>query len=152
MGTLMDAHRKVALFACGVMLLITSTAAGAQCTAETEVGRRLVVTYATHNTDARPAGVPVVSADRVRVLTDPADSGVCSRLFGVFWAQWQNPDEPKPGWHWTYYQVGDHYYVVAHRTTPPVTQNVDGTLSISLNWSPIFVVDGSYRVVASIAR
>lgn len=124
----------------------------AQCTGETETGRRLVLEYATRYTNARPAGVPVVTADRVRALTDPADGAVCQQLFYVFWGQWNNPEEAKPGWHWTYYQVGDLYYVVAHRLAPPVSRNADGTFNITLGWTPIFVIDRSYTLIASVAR
>jgi hypothetical protein len=144
-------NRTLILLASGA-LLFASRPAGAQCTTETEIGRRLVLTYATQSTSARPAAVPVVSAGRVRLLTDPDDGGVCAQLFTVFRAQWRDPDAPRADWHWSYYEVGDQYYVVAHRTTPPANRNADGTFNISLNWSPLFVVDRSYRIVASIAR
>jgi hypothetical protein len=138
---------------CGAALAVLAPAAArAQCTGESETGRRLVMEYATRYTPPRPAEVPVVAADQVRPLTGAGDAAVCARLHDVFWAQWRNPDEPKPEWHWTFYEVGDLYYVVADRVTPSVTPNADGTLNISLHWSPIFVVDRGYRVVASIAR
>lgn len=123
-----------------------------QCTSETETGRRLVFAFATQPTRARPASIPVVGAEQVRLLTNPADSGVCAQLFNVFWGQWQNPDEAKPEWRWTFYQVGDLYYVIAHRTTPPVRRNADGTLNVSLSWSPLYVMDRSYRIIGSFAR
>jgi hypothetical protein len=139
---------------CAAFLMVfgATATASAQCTSETETERRLVIGYATQYTNARPAGVPVVSYDQVRPLTDPNDSAVCQQLFQVFWGQWANPEEAKPEWHWTYYQVGDLYYVVVHKTTPPVRRNADGTMNISLNWNPIFVMDRSYRIIASIAR
>jgi hypothetical protein len=140
------------LIACCGILLSHPPGAGAQCTAETETGRRLVLNYATQATNARPPAVPVVSASQVRALTNPGDSAVCQQLFYVWWGQWNEPGEAKPGWAWTYYQVGSQYYVVAHKTAAPVSQNPDGTLNISLNWSPIFVLDGSYQLVATIAR
>jgi len=139
------------VLACSTIVL-TAGSAAAQCTGETETGRRLVLGYATQYTNARPAEVPVVGAREVRLLTDDYDSAACARLFSVFWSQWQNPEEPKPDWHWTYYQVGAQYYVVAHRVGEPVKRNADGTFNISLNWSPLFVIDSSYRVVARIAR
>jgi hypothetical protein len=148
----MAVNRMLVLLASGAVLLFGPSAARAQCRTETEISRRLVVTYATQSTSARPAGVPVVSADRVRLLTDPDSGGVCAQLFAVFRAQWRDPDDPRADWHWSYYQVGDQYYVVAHRTAPPATRNADGTFNISLNWSPLFVVDRNYRVIASIAR
>lgn len=143
---------RTLLIACCGILLFDPPRAGAQCTLETETGRRLVLNYATQNTNARPLGVPVVSPAQVRALTNPGDSAVCQQLFNVWWAQWNDPEEAKPGWAWTYYQVGSQYYVVAHRTTEPVSRNPDGTFNISLNWSPIFVIDGSYRLVSTIAR
>jgi hypothetical protein len=147
----MFAIRTLLIACCGI-LLFNPPVAGAQCTAETETGRRLVLNYATRTTNARPTGVPVVSATEIRALTNPGDSAVCQRLFDVWWAQWNHPEEPKPGWAWTYYRVGTLYYVVAHKTTEPVSRNPDGTFNISLNWSPIFVLDESYRLVATIAR
>lgn len=140
------------LIACCVILVFDPAAAGAQCTAETETGRRLVVDFATQHTNARPTGVPVVAASQIRALANPGDSGVCQQLFSVWWAQWNNPDEPKPVWAWTYYQVGDLYYVVLHKTPPPVSRNADGSVNISLNWSPIFIIDRSSRLVATMAR
>jgi hypothetical protein len=146
----MNIIRKLVL-ACSAVVL-TSGSVGAQCTAETETGRRLVLGYATQHTNARPAGVPVVTAQEVRPLTNTYDSATCSQLFNVFWGQWRNPEEAKPGWRWTYYQVGTLYYVVAHPAREPVMRNPDGTLNISLRWSPIFVIDRNYQLVASIAR
>ena len=136
---------------CGI-LLFNPRGAGAQCTPETETGRRLVLSYATHYTNARPTAVPVVTADQVRPLTNPGDSGVCQQLFYVWWAEWSNPDEPKLEWAWTYYQVGSLYYVVAHKTTSPVQRNGDGTFNISLNWSPLFILNQNYQLLATIAR
>jgi hypothetical protein len=147
----MFAIRNLLIAFCGI-LLIDPQGVEAQCTAETEAGRRVVLNYATQYTRARPAGVPVVAADQVRPLANPGDSGVCQQLFSAWWAQWQNPEEAKPGWAWTYYQVGSLYYVVAHKTTPPVRRNPDGTLNISLNWSPLFIIDRNYQLVATIAR
>lgn len=149
---MMKTNRTIFVLASAAAILVAPAAARAQCTSETETGRRLVMEYATQSTPARPAGVPVVPADQVRPLTGAGDAAVCARLYDVFWAQWRNPDEPKPEWRWTFYQVGDQYYVVAHRVTLPVSRNADGTFNISFNWSPIFVVDRDYRIVASIAR
>jgi hypothetical protein len=146
---------KILLTCClmsAALAAATPSQAAAQCPAETEIGRQLVLDFATKPTRARPAGIPVVSATQVRLLTNAGDSGVCSQLFNVFWAQWQNPDEPKPNWRWAFYQVGDLYYVIAHRTTPPVRRNLDGTLNVSLSWSPLYVIDRGYHVLASFAR
>lgn len=143
--------RRIILFACSAMLLLMPIGASAQCTAETEVGRRLVLEYATQHQTPRSSAVPLVTTDQVRPLTNPSDSGVCQQLFNVWWGLWRNPDEPKPDWAWTYYQVGSLYYVVAHKMTPPVRQNPDGTFNISLNWSPIFIIDRDYRLVTTIA-
>lgn len=143
--------RKLLIACCGI-LLSNPPGAAAQCTAETETGRRLVVNFATEYTNARPSGVPVVTASQVRALANPGDNGVCQQLFYVWWAQWNEPEEAKPGWAWTYYQVGDLYYVVAHRTTDPVSRNPDGTFNISLNWSPIFILNRSYQLIATVAR
>ena len=145
-------HRLLLATAAILALVGPPRDATAQCTAETETGRRLVLEYATRYTNARHTSVPVVTAEQVRLLASPNDSAVCQQLFSVFWGQWQNPEEAKPDWHWTYYQVGDLYYVVAHRVTPPVSQNADGTFNVSFSWSPIFIIDRSYRVIASIAR
>jgi hypothetical protein len=134
---------------CG--LLLTSPSIAAQCTPETEASRRVVYDFATRAGTTRPASVPVVTADRVRLLTNASDAGVCQQLYNVFWPLWQNPDEPKTDWQWAYYQVGDHYYVFLHKTTPPVTRNPDGTLNISLRWTPLLIIDRNYQVVARIA-
>lgn len=146
-------NRRSLMLACAALIAAGGpSSARAQCTNESETGRRLVLAYATQYTNARPAGVPVVSSAQVRPLTNPTDSAVCQQLFYVWWAQWQNPEEPKPGWHWTYYKVGDLYYVVVHKTTPAVTQNADGTVSVSLSWTPIFILDANYSLIASVAR
>lgn len=143
---------RTLLIACCGVLLADPPGAGAQCTPETETGRRLVLSYATQPTNVRPSGVPVVTADQVRPLTNPGDSAVCQQLFNVWWAQWNNPEEAKPEWTWAYYQVGALYYVVAHKTTSPVQRNADGTINLSLNWSPLFIINGNYQIVATIAR
>jgi hypothetical protein len=143
---------RTLLMACCGILLGDVASLGAQCTDETEIGRRLVLAYATQHTESRPLGVPVVTSDQVRPLANPGDSGVCQRLFNVWWAQWQNPEEGKSDWTWTYYQVGTLYYVVAHKTTPPVRRNPDGTFNISLNWTPIFIIDRNYQLLATLAR
>jgi hypothetical protein len=146
----MTIRLRVLLACCGILL--ADAALTAQCTSETEASHRVVYDYATKAGPVRRPGVPVVTADRIRLLTNASDAAVCQQLFTVFWAQWQNPEEAKPDWHWTYYQVGDLYYVFAHKTTPPVTRNPDGTLKVRLNWSPLYVIDGNYQVVAAIAR
>lgn len=140
------------LIACASLVLFDPAGARAQCTAETETGRRLVVNFATQYTNARPTGVPVVAVSQIRALANPGDSEVCQQLFSVWWAQWNNPDEPKPDWAWTYYQVGNLYYVIAHKTAEPVSRNPDGTFNISLNWSPLFIIDPGYQLVATMAR
>jgi hypothetical protein len=136
---------------CG--LLLVHPVVGAQCTAETEDSRQAVHAFATGAEAGawRPAGVPVVTADRIRLLTNPSYAGVCQQLYNVFWAQWRNPEEVKTGWHWAYYEVGDLYYVFVHRTTEPVTRNPDGTFNISMAWTPLFVINRNYQIVATIA-
>ena len=142
---------RTLLIACCGILFCDPASADAQCTAETETGRRIVLRYATQDATTRPVGVPVVTEDQIRALTNPGDSSICQQLFSVWWAQWQNPDEAKPDWAWTYYQVGNLYYVVAHKTTPPVRRNADGTFNISLRWSPLFIIDRNYQLLRTIA-
>jgi hypothetical protein len=142
---------RTLLIACCGLLIPGSASLNAQCTAETETGRRIVRGYAAHDVTTGPDGRLVLIENQVRPLADPGDSSVCQQLFNVWWAQWRTPDEAKPDWAWTYYQVGDLYYVVAHKTTPPVHQNPDGTLRISLRWSPLFIFDRNFQLLRTIA-
>ena len=142
---------RLLLAFCGI--LIADRTVSAQCTSETEDSQRGVYAFATDAEAGawRPAGVPVVSADRVRLLTNASDAGVCQQLYDVFWPHWNKPADATTGWHWAYYQVGDLYYVFVHRTTEPSTRNPDGTFNISLGWTPLFVINRMYKIVATVA-
>jgi hypothetical protein len=137
----------VALGLCG------AGAAEAQCTTETEQGRRLVTEFATqYGTGSRPAGLPVVPASQVRLLTNATDGPICQQLFYKWMGQRQDPETAPTDQHWTYYQVGAHYYVVITRVSPPVQQNPDGTLRIRLGWIPILVFDQNFHHVVTVGR
>lgn len=97
---------RTLLIACCGLLIPGSASLNAQCTAETETGRRIVRGYAAHDVTTGPDGRLVLTENQVRPLADPGDSSVCQRLLNVWWAQWRTPDEAKPDWAWTYYQVG----------------------------------------------
>lgn len=136
-----------------VLVLCGSGAAEGQCTTETEQGRRLVVEFATqHGTGSRPAGVPVVDASQIRLLANAADGPTCQQLFHQWMGQRQNPETAPTDRHWTYYQVGNLYYVVVTRVSPPVQQNPDGTLRIRLGWTPILVFDQDFQHVVTVGR
>jgi hypothetical protein len=143
---------RAAAAALGIVLYATG-AANAQCTEETEQGRRLVVEFATqHGSGRRPAGVPVVTASQVRLLTNAADGPTCQQLFYGWMGQRIDPESAPVDQHWTYYQVGDLYYVVVTRLSPPVQENPDGTLTIRLGWIPILVFDQNFQHVVTVGR
>lgn len=136
-----------------VFVLCASEAAHGQCTAETEQGRRLVVEFATqHGSGSRPAGVPVVTSSQVRLLTNANDAPKCQQLFSKWMGQRVDPESAPTDRLWTYYQVGDLYYVVVTRASPPVQQNPDGTLRIQLGWVPILVFDQNLQHVVTVGR
>lgn len=141
-------------FAAATALVVLGTgAAQGQCTAETEQGRRLVVEFATqYGSGSRPAGVPVVDASQIRLLTNATDAAACQQLFYAWMGQRQDPETAPTDQHWTYYQVGTQYYVVVTRVSPPVQQNPDGTLRVRLGWTPILVFDPNYQHVVTVGR
>jgi hypothetical protein len=147
----MNIRLQLLLAFCG--LLVVHPTVGAQCTGETEDSRQGVYTFATGAEAGawRPAGVPVVTADQVRLLTNASDAAICQQLFDVILPLWRNPEEAKAGWHWAYYRVGDLYYVFVHRTMEPFPRNPDGTFNVSLGWTPLFLLDRNYQLVATIA-
>jgi hypothetical protein len=137
----------VALMLCG------ADAVSAQCTTETEQGRRLVLEFATQNGSGnRPPGVPVVTAGTVRLLTNANDAVTCQRLFSAWMGQRTDPETTPTDQHWTFYQVGVVYYVVVTRVSPPVQTNADGTIRIRLNWTPILVFDQNFQHVVTVGR
>jgi hypothetical protein len=135
-------------------VVLCSGTVRAQCTDETEQGRRLVMEFATTygTSGSRPTSVPVVDASQVRLLTNAADASVCQQLFYGWMGQRQDPDTAPTDRRWTYYQVGDLYYVVITRVSPPVQQNPDGTLRIRLGWTPILVFDRNFQHVVTVGR
>jgi hypothetical protein len=147
----MNIKLKLLLALCGLLLVHPTVAA--QCTAETEDSREGVYTFAT-DADAggwRPAGVPVVTADQVRLLTNASDAAVCQQLFDVILPLWRNAEEAKTAWHWAYYRVGDLYYVFVHKKMEPFDRNPDGTINVSLGWTPLFLVDRNFQLISTIA-
>ena len=135
------------------VVTLGSGAAQAQCTTETEQGRRLVVEFATQpGSGTRPAGVPVVPASQVRLLTNDGDAAACQQLFHGWMGQRRDPETAPADRHWTYYQVSDLYYVVVTHVSPPVQQNPDGTLNIRLGWTPILIFDASFQHVVTVGR
>jgi hypothetical protein len=147
MKTLRAVVTALALILCGV------ASAEGQCTTETEQGRRLVTEFATqYGSGSRPGGVPVVNASQIRLLTNATDAPVCQQLFYQWMGQRHDPETAPTDQHWTYYQVGNQYYVVVTRVSPPVQQNPDGTLRIRLGWIPILVFDQNFQHVATVGR
>jgi hypothetical protein len=142
-----------ALAAAIALVVLGSGAAQGQCPAETEQGRRLVVEFATqYGSGSRPAGVPVVDASQIRLLTDAHDAGACQQLFYAWMGQRREPETAPTDQHWTYYQVGSQFYVVVTRVSPPVQQNPDGTLRVRLGWTPILVFAQNFQHVVTVGR
>jgi hypothetical protein len=113
----------------------------------------LVTEFATqYGTGNRPAGVPVVNASQVRLLTNATDGPACQQLFYKWMGQRQDPETAPTDHHWTYYQAGNQYYVVVTRVSPPVQQNPDGTLRIRLDWIPILVFNQNFQHVVTVGR
>jgi hypothetical protein len=143
-----------ALGAAIAFVVLASGTVRAQCTGETEQGRRLVIELATQygSSGTRPGGVPVVDASQVRLLTSPSDAAACQQLFHAWMGQRQDPETAPTDRQWTYYQVGNMYYVVVTRISPPVQKNADGTMRIRLGWTPILVFDHDFRHVVTVGR
>ncbi|HEX6036476.1 hypothetical protein [Longimicrobium sp.] len=135
-----------------VLVALCARASHAQCTSETEVGRRVVTEYATqYGSETRPDGVPIVDASQIRLLTNPNDSAVCHRLFQRYMGLRRDPETAPTDRHWTFYQVGSLYYVVITRISPPVQQTSEG-IRLRLEWTPILVFNGNLDLVATAAR
>lgn len=130
----------------------STSLAAAQCTSETETGRRVVTEYATHaGAESRAATVPVVDASQIRLLTNASDSATCQQLFQRYMGLRRDPETAPTDRHWTLYQVGSLYYVVIARVSPPVQQTAEG-IRLRLDWTPILVFNSSFDLVASAAR
>jgi hypothetical protein len=124
----------------------------AQCTAETETGRRIVTQYATqYGSETRPAGVPVVDPSQIRVLANATDAAVCQQLFYRYMGLRRDPETAPTDRHWTYYQVGNLYYVVVTRVSPPVQQTSEG-IRIRLDWTPILIFSSNFDLLGTAAR
>lgn len=146
--------RKLVSIAAATLILVVllSGTAAAQCTAETETGRRWVMELAVgFGTGPPPSEMPVVGTAVIRPLTDPADSATCDRLHESWTAQRLDPSAPLVDRHWTYYEAGDLYYVVVIRTSPPVQVSGDQVI-IRLGWTPILVFDRDFQHVVTVGR
>lgn len=141
--------------ACAFALAPVAFGAGpghAQCTSETETGRSVVTQYATqYGSETRPAGVPVVDASQIRLLTNANDAVVCQQLFQRYMGLRRDPETAPTDRHWTFYQVGSLYYVVIARVSPPVQQTSEG-IRLRLDWTPILIFNSNLDLVATAAR
>ncbi len=134
------------------LALVPSGPAHGQCTSETEQGRRVVMEFATlHGPGSRPAGVPVVPASEVRLLSNVGDAAVCQQLHHQWTGQRHDPDSPRTDLHATYYQVGSQYYVVVTRVSPPVEQTSEG-IRLRLGWTPILVFNSGFEHITTVGR
>lgn len=123
-----------------------------QCTSETEQGRRLVTEFATqYGSGSRPAGVPVVDASQIRLLTNTNDATVCQQLYYKYLGQRHDPNSAPTDRHWTFYQVGSLYYVVVTRISPPV-QHTYGGVRLRLGWTPILVFNSNLDHIITVGR
>jgi hypothetical protein len=134
------------------LVVLGSGTAYSQCTSETEQGRRVVTEFATQfGAGTRPAGVPVVDASQIRLLTNATDAAVCQQLFYKYMGQRQDPEGAPTDRHWTYYQVGNLYYMVVTRVSPPVQQTSEG-IRLRLGWTPILIFAGNLDHIATVGR
>jgi hypothetical protein len=141
-----------AIVAALAFVVLGSGAVHGQCTSETEQGRRVVTEFATqHGSGTRPAGVPVVDASQIRLLTNASDSAVCQQLFYRYMGQRQDPETAPTDRHWTYYQVGSLYYVVVTRISPPVQHTKEG-IRLRLGWIPILVFNSNFDHLVTVGR
>jgi hypothetical protein len=133
-------------------VLLGAGVAHTQCTTETEQGRRVVTEFATqHGPGSRPAGVPTVDGSQIRLLTDPNDAAICQQLFSRYMSLRRNPETPPSDRHWTFYQVGNLYYVVVTRISPPV-QHTDTGLRLRLGWTPILIFTSNFDHLVTVGR
>lgn len=133
-------------------VVLGSGAVHGQCTSETEQGRRVVTEFATqHGSGTRPAGVSVVDASQIRLLTNASDSAVCQQLFYRYMGQRQDSETAPTDRHWTYYQVGSLYYVVVTRISPPVQHTNEG-IRLRLGWTPILVFNSNFDHLVTVGR
>jgi hypothetical protein len=142
--------RRIARALAAVILFAPAGAVGAQCKGETAIGREVVMKFATTSSGTRPAGVPVVSTTQVRLLTNTADAATCQQLYSIYMGQRRNPETLPNGRTWSYYQVGDLYYVVVHNSPAPAVGT--GYITLDLSWIPIIIVNRSFQVVAVVAQ
>ena len=141
-----------ALMAALAFVVFGSGSAYSQCTSETQQGRRVVTEYATqYGSGSRPAGVPVVAASQIRLLTNANDAAVCQQLFYKWMGQRHDPETAPTDLHWTYYQVGSQYYVVVTRVSPPVQQTSEG-IRLRLGWTPILIFDSNLNHIVTVGR
>jgi hypothetical protein len=140
------------LWAALAFVVLGSGTAYGQCTSETEQGRRVVTEFATqHGSGTRPAGVPVVDGSQVRLLTNASDAAVCQQLFYKYMGQRQDPETAPTDRHWTFYQVGNLYYVVVTRVSPPVQHTTEG-LRLRLGWIPILIFNSNLDHITTVGR
>jgi hypothetical protein len=135
------------------LAIVSFGRAEAQCSSEAEGARELVTTFATERV-ARPraGGLPIVAASQIRLLVSPADSAACQRLYAGYLTRLIDPNDPPPAdSHWTYYQVGNHYYLVVTRTSPVVVRT-GNTITMRLDWTPILVFDANFQHVVTVGR
>ncbi|HEU0298783.1 MAG TPA: hypothetical protein VFR37_04995 [Longimicrobium sp.] len=141
-----------ALAAALAFVVLDSGAAYGQCTTETEQGRRVVTEFATQfGSGSRPAGVPVVDASQIRLLTNASDAAVCQQLFYKYMGQRHDPESAPTDRHWTFYQVGSLYYVVVTRVSPPVQHTSEG-IRLRLGWVPILIFNSNFDHLTTVGR
>lgn len=132
-------------------LLVASDARG-QCTAETAWGKRAVLEFATSTVRPRPTNVPLVQPSQVRLLTNATDAATCQRLHQAMVGQLRDPTKLPAGRRWTFYQVGDFFYIVMAPDESATGQRRGDTIRVYLGYTPILVINRSFQHVITVGR
>ncbi|HZG43522.1 MAG TPA: hypothetical protein VEY93_11200 [Longimicrobium sp.] len=110
------------------------------CPDERPSTRRMVTQFLSSPVDdwtRRETGLVKVSADEVRLLTDPSDAAACLALHP------SGPVGGSMGWHWTFYTAGGRYFVALQEVHPL------GSPGRRFKSAPLLVYDAEFKRIAA---
>jgi hypothetical protein len=133
-------------------VLLAATPAHAQLACPLETGdARLAVNRLVASADwsdvRQRLGLPSAAPAEIRRLTDAGDANACLRL-----SQFVNSMNAEPDWRsrWTvtYFQAAGLYYAVL---TPVPLPPVPGKITVDLRFTPVYVLNAQFSLVAGMA-
>lgn len=127
---------------------------GGQCPVERPDGRRLVSRFVGSPGYAlirSTLGLPSADSGAVRSVTGQANGAVCKSVFAA--VSDSLSDHGRGQYLYSIFQVGNLYYVPMSlkRAKPSLTPGASNTITIHTGFTPVYVVDSNYRVVAKVA-